>query len=63
MYFHLSVKCAVLSQLKAALMSNFILTVGQITMCNIKEVTYSDKPTENYSHPTLQFPTDLHRAF
>ncbi len=33
----------------------FILTMDQMTMCNVKGVAWSDKPTENY-HPVLQFP-------
>ncbi len=37
---------------KAALMTNFILTMDQITTYNVKGVTCSDKSTENYA-PTL----------
>lgn len=38
----------------------FILTTGQITMCNLKGVTFSYKPTETH-HLTLQFPSALQR--
>lgn len=40
--------------IKAALINMPILTMSQITMCNMKIVTHSDKPIENYQ-PLLQF--------
>lgn len=33
----------------------FILIMDQMTMCNVKGVTHSDKPTDN-QHLTLQLP-------
>ncbi len=41
------------SNFKAALISIFISTMGQMIMCNVKGVAYSNNPTENY-HPILQ---------
>ncbi len=43
---------------KAALINIFVLTIDQMTLCNVKGVPGSDEPTENY-HPTLQFPSAL----
>ena len=53
--FHLQ---AWFAWLKAALINIFILTVDQMTMCNVKGVACSDEPTENY-HSNLQFPPAL----
>lgn len=42
------------TSLKAAVISIFMLSVDQITMCNAKHVSCSDKPT-NKHHTSLQF--------
>lgn len=44
--------------IKAAIINLFILTMDQITMCNMKGVTHNDEPTGNY-HLTLLFPSTL----
>ncbi len=44
--------------LKAALINIFILTMDQITLCNVKSVAHNVEPTENYL-PTLQLPSAL----
>ncbi len=36
--------------LKAAIINIFLLTMDQMTTCNVKGVSHSDEPTENY-HP------------
>ncbi len=41
-----------LIRVKAAVVVVFILTIGQMIMCNAKWVDRSEKSTENY-HPTL----------
>lgn len=41
---------------KAALISNFTLTLDQITLCNVKVVAHSDEPAQN-CHTALQFPS------
>ncbi len=40
-------------QLKAALMNIFMLTMNQITKCNVKGITHNDKPMENYHYLEL----------
>lgn len=44
--------------MKAALINMFALTMDQMTTCNVKGVTHTDKTTETY-HQTLQFPPAL----
>lgn len=41
-------------KLKGAPFSIFILAMDQMTACNVKGITHTEKPTENY-HQTLQF--------
>ncbi len=40
--------------LKVALINISVLTIDQMIMCNVKRLTCSDNPMENY-HPSLQF--------
>lgn len=42
-YMHIS-EC----QIKSAVIYMFILTMDQITMCNVKDVAHSDEPADNY---------------
>ncbi len=39
-------------------MISLILTIYQMTLCNVKGVARSDEPTEDH-HPTLQFPSAM----
>lgn len=41
-----------LISLKAAVINIFIITMDQMTICIMKDASFSDKPTENY-HLTL----------
>ncbi len=42
---------------KAAL-NEYYMTMEQVTLCNVKKVTHSDEPTENY-HLVLHFPSGI----
>ncbi len=44
---------------KAALINIFILTLDEMTMCNVKGLVCSGQPTENYHHLSLQSPSPL----
>lgn len=49
----------VINELKAALLNNFMLRLGKLTVSVIlKDVSYSHERTENY-HLALQFLSDL----
>ena len=45
---------------KASQFNIFILTMDLMTMCNVKVVSYSEKPTENYHSPAVQLGSKLH---
>lgn len=45
--------------LKAAVINNFVSTVDQMAMCNMKGVARIKEPTDNY-HPSLHFSSALH---
>ncbi len=61
LYDHLRLYLCQRKKIKAAIINIFILTMDQMTVCNVKGVAHSDELTENYCS-TLQFLSTL-RSF